>query len=154
MLESLRDDMADNRGLPNWIRYEIKEESFIPSILRYPAPWNDDLYNFNRWPASLWVVWKKRVRKTLHQGENSEISNPKTRSQNMMTPRYCLNLLNGNVFAKELVRKMLQKDPKSRITATDAFKDSLFWTRQQKLEHIEHILTGPKSSALENQVQF
>ncbi|CAG5113939.1 Oidioi.mRNA.OKI2018_I69.chr2.g8029.t1.cds [Oikopleura dioica] len=71
--------------------------------------------------------------------------------KNMMTPRYCLNLLNGNVFAKELVRKMLQKDPKSRITATDAFKDSLFWTRQQKLEHIEHILTGPKSSALENQ---
>jgi len=71
--------------------------------------------------------------------------------KNMMTPRYCLNLLNGNVFAKELVRKMLQKDPKSRISAAEAFKDSLFWTRQQKLDHIEHILTGPKSASLENQ---
>ncbi|CBY17908.1 unnamed protein product [Oikopleura dioica] len=71
--------------------------------------------------------------------------------KNMMTPRYCLNLLNGNVFAKELVRKMLQKDPKLRISAAEAFKDSLFWTRRQKLEHIEHILSGPKSASLENQ---
>lgn len=69
--------------------------------------------------------------------------------KNMLTPRYCLNLLNGNVFAKELVRRMLHKDPDARITAAAAFHDSLFWTRRQKLAHVDFILTGPKSSALE-----
>ena len=126
--------------------------NYQADFFRYTAFGYADLHDFDRWSASLWIVRKTGGRQTLYQGNLIERA-ASNDLQNMMTPRYCLNLLNGNVFAKELVRKMLQKDPKSRISAAEAFKDSLFWTRQQKLEHIEHILSGPKSGSLENQVR-
>lgn len=69
--------------------------------------------------------------------------------KNLLAPRYCLNLLNGDVVAKELIRHLLHKDPACRPTIREVLKNPFFWTETQKLDHIRHILTGPKSTAIE-----
>ena len=73
--------------------------------------------------------------------------------QNLLAPRYCLNLLNGNILAKELIRHLLHKDPGSRPTIKEVLKDPFFWTKHQKLAHIKFILTGPKSSVIDDKVR-
>jgi len=70
--------------------------------------------------------------------------------KNLLAPRYCLNLLNGNILAKELIRHLLHKDPGSRPTIKEVLKDPFFWTKHQKLAHIKFILTGPKSSVIDD----
>lgn len=69
--------------------------------------------------------------------------------KNLLAPRYCLNLLNGNILAKELIRHLLHKDPSSRPTIKEVLKNPFFWTETQKLDHIRYILNGPRSTAIE-----
>jgi hypothetical protein len=69
--------------------------------------------------------------------------------KNLLAPRYCLNLLNNNIVAKELIRHLLHKDPACRPTIQEVLRNPFFWTETQKLDHIRHILTGPKSTAIE-----
>jgi hypothetical protein len=44
---------------------------------------------------------------------------------------------------------LLHKDPACRPTIRDVLKNPFFWTETQKMDHIRYILTGPKSTAIE-----
>lgn len=69
--------------------------------------------------------------------------------KNLIAPRYCLNLLNMDPMAKEMIRHLLHRDPLQRPTIREVLKNPFFWTNTQKLDHIRHILTVPKSSAID-----
>jgi len=73
--------------------------------------------------------------------------------KNLLAPRYCLNLLNENVLAKELIRHLLHKDPAQRPTARQVLKDPFFWTSQQKTDHVKMILTELRSTAIEDKFE-
>ena len=72
----------------------------------------------------------------------------------MLVPKYCLNDINDSVFAKEMIRQMLHKDPSQRPTLHEIQNAPLFWTDKQKQDHVNFILRGPKVDAIEKKVCF
>jgi hypothetical protein len=56
-------------------------------------------------------------------------------------------------MAKEMIRHLLHRDPLQRPTIREVLKNPFFWTNTQKLDHIRHILTVPKSSAIDEKVR-
>jgi serine/threonine protein kinase len=69
--------------------------------------------------------------------------------KNMLIPKYCLNDINDSVFAKEMIRQMLHKDPNQRPTLSEIQNAPFFWSEKQKLDHVKFILRGPKTDAIE-----
>ena len=72
----------------------------------------------------------------------------------MLVPKYCLNDINDSVFAKEMIRQMLHKDPSQRPTLHEIQNAPFFWTDKQKQDHVKFILRGPKVDAIEKKVCF
>ena len=72
----------------------------------------------------------------------------------MLVPEYCLNDINDSVFAKEMIRQMLHKDPSQRPTVHEIQNAPFFWTDKQKQDHVKFILRGPKVDAIEKKVCF
>ena len=72
----------------------------------------------------------------------------------MLVPKYCLNDINDSVFAKEMIRQMLHKDPSQRPTLHEIQNAPFFWTDKQKQDHVKFILRGPKVDAIEKKVYF
>ena len=72
----------------------------------------------------------------------------------MLVPKYCLNDINDSVFAKEMIRQMLHKDPSHRPTLHEIQNAPFFWTDKQKQDHVKFILRGPKVDAIEKKVCF
>ena len=70
----------------------------------------------------------------------------------MLVPKYCLNDINDSVFAKEMIRQMLHKDPSQRPTLHEIQNAPFFWTDKQKQDHVKFILRGPKVDAIEKKV--
>ena len=71
----------------------------------------------------------------------------------MLVPKYCLNDINESVFAKEMIRQMLHKDPSQRPTLHEIQNAPFFWTDKQKQDHVKFILRGPKADAIEKKVR-
>ena len=51
----------------------------------------------------------------------------------MLVPKYCLNDINDSVFAKEMIRQMLHKDPSQRPTLHEIQNAPFLWIHVDKI---------------------